>query len=145
MSKKETIHVQQELKEKYYGDAMRYMDNAKEYLKNAKKEGYIYRDTKYVRTACSTAYSGLLIAMDGFLILKGIEKYPKKRKSIEFYQENLGKINRKMLDDLNIAYKILHLYGYYDGLDDAVVVKRGFDVAQNLIEKIKPTNGAIKN
>jgi hypothetical protein len=134
-----SIQEQQELKEKYYGEAMRYMDNAREYLKNAKKEDNIYRDPKYVRTACGTAYNGVLIAMDGFLILKGIKKPTKKdRKSIEFYQSNLGKLDRKMLDNLNIVYKILHLFGYYDGIEDAIVVKRGFDLADTLIEKIKP-------
>jgi len=134
-----SIQEQQELKEKYYGEAMRYMDNAREYLKNAKKEDNIYRDPKYVRTACGTAYNGVLIAMDGFLILKGIKKPTKKdRKSIEFYQSNLGKLDGKMLDNLNIVYKILHLFGYYDGIEDAIVVKRGFDLADTLIEKIKP-------
>jgi hypothetical protein len=134
-----SIQEQQALKEKYYGEAMRYMDNAREYLKNAKKEDNIYRDPKYVRTACGTAYVGVLIALDGFLILKGIKKPTKKdRKSIEFYQSNLGKLDRKMLDNLNIAYKILHLSGYYDGIEDAIVLKRGFDLADTLIEKIKP-------
>ena len=51
-----SIQEQQELKTRYYGEATRYMDNAKEYLKNAKKDGDIYRDAKYVRTACGTAY-----------------------------------------------------------------------------------------
>ena len=134
-----SIQEQQEVKEKYYGEAIRYMDNAREYLKNAKKEDKIYRDVKYVRTACGTAYNGVLIALDGFLILKGVKKPTKKdRKSIEFYQSNLGKLDRKMLDHLNVAYKILHLYGYYDGVEDAIVVKRGFDLADKIIEKIKP-------
>ena len=134
-----SIQEQQEVKEKYYGEAIRYMDNAREYLKNAKKEDKIYRDVKYVRTACGTAYNGVLIALDGFLILKGVKKPTKKdRKSIEFYQSNLGKLDRTMLDHLNVAYKILHLYGYYDGVEDAIVVKRGFDLADKIIEKIKP-------
>jgi len=130
---------QQNIKQKYYGDAMRYMDNAKESLQKAKKEGDIYRDPKYVRTACGTAYNGVLIALDGFLLLKGVEKPKgKKRKSIEYYHNNLGKLDRKMLDNLNGAYHILHLSGYYDGINDAIVIKRGFDLANNLIEKIKP-------
>ena len=130
---------QQGLKEKYYSEAIRYMDNAKEYLKNAQKDGDVYRDTKYVKTACGTAYSGVLLAMDGFFILKGMHtsKSKKDRKSIEYYQRNLSKYDRKMLDNLNMAYNILHLSGYYDGTQDAVVVKRGFDLAYQLIEKIK--------
>ena len=134
------IQEQQELKEKYYGEAMRYMDNAKEYLKQAKKEGNVYRDRKYVRTACGTAYSGLLIALDCFFLLKGMHTSDSKRvrKSIEYYQKNLGKQDKKMLDNLNVAYKILHLYGYYDGIESVNVVKEGFNLANAIIEKIKP-------
>ena len=128
------------IKEKYYTEATRYMENAKEYLKNAKKEGNFYNDKKYVKTACGTAYSGLLVALDCYLMLKGINKPTKKqRKSIEYYQSNLTKIDKKMLKYLNSAYDILHLWGYYDGIEDAVVVKRGFDNAYKIIDKIKPT------
>ena len=134
------MQEQQKVKEKYYGEAMRYMDNAKEYLKNAKKEGNYYNDTKYVKTACGTAYNGVLTALDGFLLLKGVEKPKGKgRKSIEYYQENLGKLDRKMLVYLNNTYQILHLWGYYDGIEDAMFVKRGFDEAYKIIEKIKPS------
>jgi len=137
-----SIQEQEKTKERYYSEAMRYMDNAKEYLKNAKKEGNYYRDPKYVRTACGAAYNGVLIALDGYLLLKGIEKPKgKNRKSIEYYHNNLGKLDRKMLDYLNSTYKILHLFGYYDGIEDARVVKAGFDDAKTIIKKIKPSNG----
>jgi hypothetical protein len=43
-----------------------------------------------------------------------------------------------MLNYLNSAYEILHLWGYYDGIGKADVVKSGFDDAYTLIEKIKP-------
>jgi len=128
------------VKERYYTEAIRYMDNAKESLKNAKKEGNYYNDSKYVKTACGTAYSGVLVALDGFLLVKGLSK-PKKslRKSIEFYQENVAKIDKKMLNYINGAYKILHLLGYYDGTNNVAVVKAGFDEAYKIIEKIKPS------
>jgi len=135
-----SLHEQEALKETCYNEAVRYMDNAKEYLKNAKKEGDFYNDKKYVKTACGTAYSGLLVALDCFLTLKGKNKPTKKqRKSIEYYQSNITKIDKKMLNYLNNAYEILHLWGYYDGIGDVVVVKRGFDLANTLIDKIKPT------
>ena len=142
-----SINEQQEIKNKYYTEAVRYMDNAKEYLKKAQKEGNYYHDPKYVKTACGTAYSGVLVALDGYLTLKGIHRPAtvKQRKSIEHYQSNIAKIDRKMLDHLNSAYQILHLYGYYDGTNNAVVVKEGFNEAYWLIEKIKPAaevNGA---
>jgi len=135
-----SVNEQQEIKKEYYNEAIRYMDNAKEYLKNAKKEGDFYHDKKYVKTACGTAYNGLLVALDCYLILKGIDKPKgKTRKSIEYYQSNITKIDKKMLDYLNSAYEILHLWGYYDGITKASVVKDGFDLANILIEKIKPT------
>ena len=134
-----SVQEQQTLKEKYYNEAIRYMDNAKECLAKAKKEGKYYHDSKYVKMACGTAYSGMLVALDGFLILKGIHKpIAKERKSIEYYQNNITKIDRKMLSWLNSAYQILHLWGYYDGIENAVVIKEGFDEAYKILEKIKP-------
>ena len=134
-----SVDEQNQLKETYHSEAVRYMDNAKEYLKNAQKEGNYYRDVKYVKTACGTAYNGVLIALDCFLILKGIHKPTgKERKSIEYYQKNLGKLDRKMLDYVNGAYKILHLWGYYDGIESVSVVKEGFTEANKIIDRIKP-------
>ena len=134
-----SVQEQQQTKEKYFCKAMRYMDNAKECLTKAKKENGFYQDKKYVRMACGTAYSGLLVALDGFFILKGFHKpTAKERKSIEYYQSNITKIDKKMLNTLNSAYKILHLWGYYDGAENATVVKSGFDEAYKIIEKIKP-------
>jgi hypothetical protein len=134
-----SIQEQTEIKTRYYNEANRYMDNAKEYLKNAQKDGKYYHDVKYVQTACGTAYNGLLIALDCFLMLNGAKK-PKarERKSIEYYQKNVGSQNRKMLDMLNSAYEILHLWGYYDGITNVSVVKEGFEDAYAIIEKIKP-------
>jgi len=133
-----SVEEQEQTKVKYYSEAIRYMDNAREYLKNARKEDNFYLDKKYVKTACGTAYSGVLVALDGFLTLKDLKPKAKERKSIEFYQSNLTKIDKKMLNTLNSVYEILHLWGYYDGITDATVVKRGFDQANALIEKIKP-------
>ncbi len=127
------------LKKKYYNEATRYIDNAKECLIKADKEGKFYNDKKYVKMACGTAYSGLLVALDGYLTLKGIEKPKgKARKSIEYYQSAITNIDKKMLNYLNSAYQILHLSGYYDGIQNVAVVKEGFDSASKIIEKIRP-------
>ena len=135
-----SIQEQQEFKERYYNEAIRYMDNAHEYLKKAKKEGKYYHDPKYVKTACGTAYNGMLMALDCLLILQGVSNSKRKaRKSIEYYQENLSRIDRKMLNYLNNAYKVLHLWSYYDGIESVSIVKEGFDEAYKIIEKIKPT------
>ena len=136
-----SVQEQQKLKERYYSEAIRYMDNAKEYLKSAQKEGNYYHDKKYVKTACGVAYNGMLVALDCFLQLRGIDKPKgKTRKSIEYYQTSLAKIDRKMVDYLSSAYEILHLWGYYDGIGKVNVVWEGLDDAHKIIEKIKPTD-----
>jgi len=142
-----SVQEQQQTREKYFSEAMRYMDNAKECLKKAQKDGSFYKDAKYVKMACGTAYSGLLVALDCFLILKGVHKPTgKERKSIEYYQKNLGNLDRKMLNSLDSAYKTLNLSGYYDGIKKVDVVKSGFEDAYMLIDKIKPSdlNGTPK-
>ena len=134
-----SIQEQELVKEAYYSEAVRYMDNAKECLSKARKEGKFYHDPKYVKMACGTAYNGLLMALDGFFILKGVHKPKgKERKSIEYYQSNITKIDKKMLSYLNSAYSVLHLWGYYDGIDRVSIVQDGFDDAYKIIEKIKP-------
>ncbi|MDR3340562.1 MAG: DUF5618 family protein [Candidatus Symbiothrix sp.] len=128
---------QLKIKQKSYAEAMRYMNNAKETLLKAGKEDNYYNDRKYVRTACGTAYNGVLIALDTYLSLKGITK-TKGRKSIEYYCEQFGKLDKKMLKHINNAYEVLHLSGYYDGIQDARIVKIGFDEAYEIIDRIKP-------
>ena len=135
-----SIKEQQEVKCAAYAEAMRYMENAKATLQKASKEDYQYHDVKYVRTACGTAYNGVLLALDAYLRLKGVEMPKKKRRSIEFYTSNVALLDKKLLGYVNNAYDILHLWGYYDGIRDARVVSAGFDNACQIIDKIKPDN-----
>jgi uncharacterized protein (UPF0332 family) len=136
-----STETQEGVRQKAYAEAMRYMENAKETLQKAGKEDDHYHDTKYVRTACGTAYNGVLIALDAYLLLKGVEQ-KKGRKSIEYYTANISSLDKKLLSHVNNAYKILHLSGYYDGIDSAVVIKAGFDYAYQIIDQIKPLSGS---
>jgi hypothetical protein len=104
-----------EIKTAYYNEAMRYMQNATDTLKKAGKYDLMYNDSKYVKTACGIAYNGVLMALDGYFKLKEIN-LPKGKKSIEYYRDNLAKIDRKLMNYLNNAYEILHISGYYEGL-----------------------------
>jgi len=132
---------QQILLKKEYAEAIRYMNNAKEFLQKAKRDGSLYTDKKYVRVACGTAYNGILLALDAWFVLKGIPKPSKKqRKSIEYYMSNVAKIDKKMASFLHVAYNVLHLAGYYDGITGVKVIDGGFDAAYEIIEKIKPEN-----
>jgi len=132
-----TAEANQKMKQAYYDEAIRYMSNAKETLKKAGKEGNRYLDNKYVKTACGTAYNAILKALDGYLLAKGIEK-KKGRKSIEYYEENIARLDKKLHADLDDAYNILHLSGYYDGVTNVKVIQAGFEVAYRIIGRIAP-------
>lgn len=128
---------QQAVKSTYYNEAMRYMDNARDTLKKSGKEGRQYLDDKYVKTACGIAYNGVLKALDGYLKLKEVEK-KKGRKSIEYYQDQISKLDKKLGAELHNAYAILHLAGYYDGLTHVPTILNGFEIAEDIIKRIEP-------
>ena len=113
------------------------MDNAKGTLKKAGKEDRFYIDKKYVKTACGTAYNAVLLALDGYLLLKGVEK-KKGRKDISYYEEEVSKLDKKLLNYVVEAYHTLHLCGYYDGNKDSKIISSGFEMAYFIINKIKP-------
>ncbi|GHV68693.1 hypothetical protein FACS1894199_16340 [Bacteroidia bacterium] len=130
---------QEGIKQRAYAESMRYMNNAKETLQKANKEDNFYTDKKYVRTACGTAYNGVLLALDAYFELKGVTMPPKKKhKSIEFYTIEAGKLDGKLSKELHSAYRILHIDGYYEGVQKADVIKSGFDSAYDIIARIKP-------
>ena len=132
------------LKENAYKDSVRYIDNAKIHLKQAGKEDRNYKDVKYVHTACGTAYIGVLKSLD---VLFEIKQVPKKRgrKSIEYYQTALAKIDKKLLNYLNNAYKVLHIAGYYEGVTEINVIEAGLENAMLVINALRPySNNGLK-
>ena len=131
--------AQNEMLSREYAEAIRYIDNAKETLLKAGKNGNNYADKKYVKTACGTAYCGVLIALDAWFAIKGIpEPNKKQRKSIKYYMSNIAQIDGKLASDMDDAYNILHLDGYYTGITRIKTIESGFDAAYEIIEKIKP-------
>src|SRR5438552_15835473 len=94
-------------------EAKRYLANAKEILRTKGGNGVpgYYSDPKYVKMACNTAWSGVLVALDSKLPAK----ISKNRKSVETYKEYLATRNRKVFNDFLSAYNHLHLLGGYDG------------------------------
>ncbi|GAP73170.1 hypothetical protein SAMD00024442_65_7 [Candidatus Symbiothrix dinenymphae] len=136
-----SVENQEKIKQTAYAEAMRYMSNAKETLQKARKEDKFYADKKYVRTACGTAYNGMLLALETYLELKGVEiPKGKKHKSIDFYVSSVAQLDGKLLKELNSAYRILHIDGYYEGILNAGVIKSGFDMAYDIIDRIKPNH-----
>ena len=48
-------------------------------------------------------------------------------------------IDKKLLNEFNNAYSVLHLAGYYDGVTKYDTIRSGLDSAAEIINKIKPT------
>jgi len=135
---------QQHIKREGYAEAMCYIANAKDYLQKAGMDNKgFYADKKYVRTACGTAYNGVLEALETYLRLKNPSAFEtNERKTIDFYRRHLAKENKKMLKSLENAYYVLHIGGYYDGVKVPDFIKGGFKSAKEIIDLIKPAGGA---
>ncbi|MDR3189389.1 MAG: DUF5618 family protein [Prevotellaceae bacterium] len=134
-----SIEEQQELKQKSYAEALRYMNNAKETLRKAKKEDKFYTNRRLVRIACERAYKGVLLALDAYLTLNDVELPTKKCRSIDFY--TMWKIEE--IDDMLPKYwvtvhSILCLGGHSGHSLDSVVLHAAFANAYEIINKIKP-------
>lgn len=114
-------------------EAHRYIDNAKEILRDkAQKEDGYYKDKKYVKLAGHAAYSAVLEALDG---LFGLRK--KGRKSVEWYQEELSKMDKKVLNAFNVVYNTLHLSMAYDGNLSVDIANIGFKEAEKIIDWVE--------
>lgn len=133
MIKKEELSAQEAVIE-----AKRYLNNAKEILreKGAKVEGH-YRDSKYVKMAGHTAYTGVLFALDHYF-----GKKAKGRKDVDWYRINISKEDRKILDSFETVYEQLHLVMAYDGAGNAEVVKIGFREAERIIDWVETRTAA---
>jgi len=116
-------------------EAKRYLANAKDILRTKGGNGVpgYYSDAKYVKMACNTAWSGVLVALDSKLS----HKTSKNRKSVETYKEYLSTRNRKTFNDFLSAYNYLHLLGEYDGDLNKKTAQTGLDLAQKIIELCK--------
>ncbi|WAC12887.1 DUF5618 family protein [Dyadobacter pollutisoli] len=114
-------------------EAKRYLDNAKEILREkAKKEDGYYQDKKYVKLAGHAAYTGVLVALDALF-----ENKTKGRKDVDWYKERLAKMDKKVLNAFNGAYDTLHLAMGYDGNPVSEVSKIGLEVAESIINWVE--------
>ena len=122
-------------------EAHRYVNNAKELLSDkAKKEDGFYNDKKYVKMAGHTAYCGVLEALDGLFGLKR-----KGRKSVEWYQEELGKMDKKVLNAFNVVYNTLHLSMAYDGNLSVLIANEGLKQAETIINWVEAKQEIVYN
>jgi isopenicillin N synthase-like dioxygenase len=115
-------------------EARRHIDNAKDFLSNnAKKQDGIYLDRKYVKVAGHTAYTGVLLALDE--LLPGTKK--KTRKSVEWYQKELGALDKKVMSSFATAYELLHLAMGYDGAKSVKIANLGLEEAGRIIDWVE--------
>ncbi len=97
-----------------YKETYRYFANAEELLRKAGRENGSFKDKKYVKLAGHAAWTGVLLALDEYLASKNIKK-GKGRKSKEWYEVHLSKLNRKLNAIFINTYDGLHLAMGYDG------------------------------
>ena len=99
-------------------EALRYLNNAKQILKSAPLEDGTYTDIKPVREACGIAYLAVLMAIDEYLLKRGLSKKELPR-SVDVYRKAVRKYlavhNGKLLREFEALYEALHIAGYYRG------------------------------
>ena len=100
-------------------EALRYLNNAKEILKDISVENGTYTDIKKVREAFGTAYLAVLESINEVLLKKGVTKRDLP-KSVDAYRTALQKYvavhDGKLLREFEMLYDVLHIAGYYRAL-----------------------------
>lgn len=124
----------------HYHEVVRCMENAHDILRTkANKKNDFYQDKKYVKMACGTAYSAVLLAIDAYLEKKGKALARKaNRNNIDDYRRALN-TDRKMLNYLNATWNSLHCAGYYNGELSVKIIRTGFEYADAIINAIRPS------
>jgi len=121
-------------------EALRYLNNAREILKEIPVENNIYIDTKPVREAFGTAYLAILEAINESLIKKGFTK-KELPKSVDSYRTAIQKYiavhDGKLMREFEMLYDTLHIAGYYRALIYNVnLVKEALKAAESFIKKL---------
>ena len=95
-------------------ESLRYLNNASRILKSAPVEDGTYTDVKPVREACGVAYLAILMAIDEYLIRRGLTKKELPR-SIDAYRKAIQKYlsirDGKLLREFEALYEELHIAG----------------------------------
>ncbi len=125
-------------------EAYRYVENAKETLSKSPVEYGAYTDSKYTREAAGIAYLSALMAIDAYLVWKGLSK-DELPSSIEEYMQMIRKkipLNGKLTAAVNIVYQNLHLLAYYRGGTGVKMIKEGIE---NCYKVIRMLENAMKS
>lgn len=112
-------------------EARRYVSNAKDLLREkAIKSGNFYQDSKYVKLAGHSLWTGCLIALEYALDINKT----KGRLDIKDYLQAVAKRDKKLLTLVNDGYMIMHLHMGYDGVKNYSVCKSGIEDANAIID-----------
>jgi hypothetical protein len=133
---------QELIKQEAYAEAMCYMQKAEKTLQKTSKEDDQYQSRRNVRTACETAYSGALIALDAWLKLNNTSAPAPdaKYKTIAYYRKVVERIDYRLFQDLDSAYSILYKLCSCYGSSHVPIIQEGFRLALAIIDRIKPAN-----
>ena len=108
------------------------MDNAKEILRDhAIKDGDYYEDSKYIKMAGHTMWTGCLVALDFAL---NIKKQKGRRKDIDDYKKAASQADKKLLTYVVTGYDTMHLSMGYDGNKSVKVCQGAFDCMNYIID-----------
>jgi len=111
----------------YLEEALRYVEKARECLQKAGQDGDYYAEPKYVKMAGNALWNGVLLALKVKFPVKGSPDIMK-------YRQEVGNVNRNVLNVLNAGYDTCHLAMGYDGNISVAVCREGMKNAIELIE-----------
>ena len=116
-------------------EARRYVENAKELLKNHGQLDYEtqhYCDRKYVRMAGNTLWNGMLLILDATFHVKTNEN---TRPHIMDYKNAVNIRDKKLLHYVEDAYDIMHISMGYDGVQNRATCNEAFRLANEIIDR----------
>ena len=116
-------------------EALRYVENARDTLKNNEEYDPItrsYDDRKYVRAAGHYLWHAVMLALDSVF---HVREDRRTRIDIDAYREAIRKSDRKLLTLVNNGYQILHLHMGYDGVLNKQSCDEGFRITNDIISR----------
>ena len=121
-------------------EALRYLNNARDILRQTPAERDVYVDLKRVREAMGTAYLAVLEGINEGLRRRGVGR-KELPKSVDAYrlalQRYMGVHNGKLLREFESLYDLIHLSAYYRArIYNRKVVREALAAAQTFIERV---------
>ena len=115
-------------------EAQRYVDNAKQALKdNGEYDSDLrrYGDRKYVRAAGHYLWNAVLIVVDAIF---NVKTKTRPHPDIKDYKAAVAARDRKLLALVNDGYDTMHIAMGYDGNQQKDVCDAGFRLADEIIK-----------